>query len=153
MLANWLVCVAYNSVNGDKLTFCSDPLGGDGIICDLGTGDTWPTEHALVPSLQTGDAHALILKAIQKKRSKGKAYASGKTLIVFLNAGAGNWWPHRVARQLPDPLFFAATWVVGLQGVESGEYVYGVTCLDGDAPALLVRIGKDFDTWQVTRLQ
>ena len=39
---------------------------------------------------------------------------------------------------------------------EAGEYIYGVTCLDiseGDAPALLVRVGKDFDTWTVKRVQ
>jgi hypothetical protein len=160
MLANWLVCVAYNSANCGDLTFSSDPLGGDGIICDLATGDSWPTEHVLVPKPradQTGDAYALILEAIRKKCSEGgAAYASGKTLIVFLNAGAGKWSPNRVARQLPAPLFFAAVWVVGLQCVELGEYVYGVTCLDacdGDAPALRVRIGKDFESWQVTRLQ
>jgi hypothetical protein len=160
ILANWLVCVAYNSEYGDKLTFSSDPIGGDGIICDVATGESWPTEHVMVPRLragQTDGAEALILKAIKKKCCKGgAAYATGKTLIVFLNAGAGMWLPNKVARQLPEPLHFAAVWVVGLQLVASGEYVYGVTCLDvsdGDAPALLVRIRKDFDGWEVTRVQ
>ena len=53
-------------------------------------------------------------------------------------------------------LYFSAAWVVGLQGVEEGEYVYNVTCLDiseGNAPALRVRIGKNFDTWTVDRIQ
>jgi hypothetical protein len=57
---------------------------------------------------------------------------------------------------MPEPLHFAAVWVVGLQRLEAGEYVYGVTHLDvskGDAPSLLVRIGKDFDTWEVKWLQ
>jgi hypothetical protein len=62
------------------------------------------------------DAQALILEAIELKRSKGgAAYASGKTLIVFLDADAGAWFPNRVARALPQPLHFAAVWVVGLQ--------------------------------------
>ncbi len=160
MLANWLLCVGINSVRDGKLTFTSDPIDGDGIICDEVTGETWRTEHVMVPRLradQTGDAQALIMKAIEQKRRKGgAAYASGKTLIVFLNAGAGKWFPNRVARQLPEPLHFAAVWVVGLQGVEAGEYVYGVTHLDvseGNAPALLVRINRDFDAWEVKSVQ
>jgi hypothetical protein len=57
---------------------------------------------------------------------------------------------------LPDPLHFAAVWVVGLQGVEASEYVCGVTNLDlveGNAPTLLVRIKKDFGAREVTRTQ
>jgi hypothetical protein len=57
---------------------------------------------------------------------------------------------------LPDPLHFATVWVVSLQRVEAGEYVYGVANLDlteGNAPTLLVRIRQDFATWEVTRIQ
>jgi len=76
---------------------------------------------------------------------------------VFLEAGAGAWFPNKVARQLPSPLLFAAVWVVGLQAVEAGgEYVYHVTCLDisgGNAPAVLVHVRKDFDAWTVKRVQ
>jgi hypothetical protein len=162
MLANWLVCVTINAEDGIELTFCSDPVGGDGLICNAATGETWPTEHVMVPRLregQTGDAEVLILNAIQQKCLKGSAaYASGKTLIVFFEAGsaAGNWSPNRVARQLPKPLDFASVWVAALQGVEEGEYVYGVAHLDvseGDAPMLLVRIGKEFNAWGVARIQ
>jgi hypothetical protein len=67
----------------------------------------------MVPRLlpgQTGDAEMLILKATEKKVSRG-----------------GVWFANKVARNLPDPLHFAASWVAGLQGVEAGEYVYGVT--------------------------
>ena len=44
----------------------------------------------------------------------------------------------------------------GLQGVEDGQYVYGVTNLDsndGNAPTLLVRVSRSFDGWEVTRTQ
>jgi hypothetical protein len=127
-LANWLVCVVINVQGGANLTFTSDPVGGDGIISDTNTGETWCTEHVMVPRLrpgQTAAAEALILDAVEQKRRKGgAAYAAGKTLIVFLDAGAGAWQPNRVARRLPAPLHFAAVWVVGLQRVEaSGEYV------------------------------
>jgi hypothetical protein len=51
---------------------------------------SFPTEHILVPAARSGEAvdiEALILKAINDKREKGgAAYASGKTLAVFLNA-------------------------------------------------------------------
>jgi hypothetical protein len=74
ILANWLLCVAINATDNRELTFSSDPLGGDGIICDSATEETWPTEHVMVPGLRpgdAGDAEALILKAIEQKRSKG----------------------------------------------------------------------------------
>ena len=117
-------------------------------------------EPFVVPELksgQTGDADALILQAVDQKRAKGgAAYASGKTLIVFLNAGAGEWHPNKVAAQLPNPLHFATVWVVGLQPIKNGEYVYAVTNLDlteGDAPTYLVRINSDFTDWKVEAVQ
>jgi hypothetical protein len=103
MLANWLLCVTINAIDGRRLTFSSDPTGGDGIIQDQATGETWPTEHVMVPR-QSGAvrAHSLILEAVEHKRAKGgAAYASGKNLIVFLDADAGTWFPNRVARALP----------------------------------------------------
>ena len=131
ILANWLVCVATNEATEGELTFCGDPTGGDGIICDVETGETWPTEHVMVPRLrsgETGDAETLILNAINLKREKGgAAYAEGKTLIVFLEAGAGVWYPNKVAKQLPDPLLFATVWVVGLQEVKDDKYIYFIT--------------------------
>lgn len=160
ILANWLVCVATNAATEGEFTFCSDPIGGDGIIWDTKTGESWPTEHVMVPRLrpgEIGDAETLILNAIKLKREKGgEAYAEGKTLIVFLEAGAGVWYPNQVAKRLPDPLLFATVWVVGLQGVEDGEYVYGVTNLDlteGKVPVLLVRVSRDFGAWEAARIQ
>ena len=106
---------------------------------------------------EDSDAGALILEAVEKKRRKGgAAYAAGKTLVVFLNAKAGAWHPSKVARQLPEPLYFAALWVVSLQTVKAGEYTYAVTQLDANednAPTLLVRINNDFSAWEVTRIQ
>lgn len=160
ILANWLLCVVVNSTSKGKLTFTSDPTGGDGIICDVATGETWPTEHVMVPRLcagQTGNAQELILEAVEKKRCKGgAAYASGKTLVVFLNAGGREWFPTKVAKRLPAALDFEAVWVVSLQGVDAGEYVYAVTRLDlsrGNAPTWRVRIGKDFDAWEIEPIQ
>lgn len=161
MLANLLLCLAINSHRDppDRLTFTSDPKGGDGIILDTVTGETWPTEHVLAPTIsgsKAEDVEAVILEKIEFKRQKpGQPYA-GKTLVVLLNIEGLKWYPNRVARQLPAPLGFAAVWVVGLQGVEAGEYVYAVTELDvseGDAPVSLVRIAKNWDAWQVTLLQ
>jgi hypothetical protein len=159
VLANWLLCAVGNATwENVKLTFCSDPTGGDGIIWDQVSGETWPTEHVMVPNLQlqTNDAETLILAMVNRKRKGGEAYGGGKTLVVFLNAEPGVWRPNAVARRLPEPVHFATVWVVGLQGVEDGEYVYNVTNLDlsgGNAPIFKVRIGKDFDQWHVTRSQ
>jgi hypothetical protein len=52
ILANWLLCVAINSTDNRELTFSSDPVGGDGIICDSATGETWSTEHVMVLRLR-----------------------------------------------------------------------------------------------------
>jgi hypothetical protein len=160
ILANWLVCVSANAATDGEFTFCSDPVGGDGIICDVKTGETWPTEHVMVPRLlpgETADAETLILDRIDLKRAKGgAAYAQGKTLVVFLEAGACLWYPDKVAKRLPDPLLFASVWVVGLQSVDGGAYVYGVTNLDvseGHAPVMLIRIAPGFDAWEATRKQ
>lgn len=158
-LANWLLCVTVNAIENRQLTFSTDPIGGDGIICDPESDETWPTEHVMVPSLapgETGDGEELILAAIEHKRARGAAYATGRTLVVFLEANVGSWFPNRVARRLPQPLLFAAVWVVGLRSPEAGRYVYNVTCLDlsfGKAPAFLVFIGEKFDSWKVTPLQ
>lgn len=161
VLANWLLCATVNAVERRQLVFSSDPTGGDGIIWDKTAHEIFPTEHVMVPRLSAlngADAQTLILEAIQQKRTKGgAAYASGKTLIVFLDADGGEWFPNRVARELPDPLHFATVWVVGLQErTDDGEYIYVVTHLDvsnGNAPAFRVRIAKDFDTWEVVDVQ
>jgi hypothetical protein len=163
LLVNWLLCVVGNFAHGaDRLTFTTDPLGGDGIICDTVTERTWAMEHVLVPSARSGevaDGEALILKAIESKQSKGgAAYASGKTLVVLLNVVGLTWTPNRVARRLPKTLHFAAVYVVGLalQGVETGEYAYHLTRLDlsgGNAPIWRVRIVKEFEGWEVEQIQ
>jgi hypothetical protein len=161
LLANWLLCVAVNhAIQKDRFTFTSDPLGGDGVVCDNATEETYLTEHVLVPPVrggEPGDAEKRILEAICHKQDKGgTAYASGKTLVVFLEAAAGDWHPNKVARQVPEEIDFEAVWVVGLQGVEDGEYVYGVTRLDlsrGNVPVWHVRIAKDFESWKVEPLQ
>ena len=160
-VANWLICAAVNSTGQRELTFTSDPVDGDGILMDTKTGETFPTEHVMVPRQRGAgagaDAHKLILDAIDPKRKKGgAAYATEKMLVVFLDADAGEWFPNRVAKSLPDPLYFDSVWVVGLQPVKDGEYAYGVTLLDvtgGNAPTFIVRINKTFDDWTVWQEQ
>ena len=167
-LANWLICAAHNSTtvidgqtatHADRLTFSSDPLGGDGIIWDTVAEEAWPTEHVMVPNIATREdlnVEQRILKAISHKNDKGgSAYARGKTLVVMVDFAGGPWFPNRVAKNLPDPFHFGAAWVVSLQGVEAGEYVYGVALLDmayGNAPAWTIRIADEFDAWQVREI-
>ncbi len=161
VLANWLLCAVSDAEAGtERFMFTSDPVGGDGIICDTTIGETWPTEHVMVPKArgdEPPDVEALILKAIEGKQKKGgAAYASGKTLVVFSDAGGGaRWFPNKVAKRLPTT-DFAAIWVVGLHLVEDGQYVYSVSELDastGTAPTWLVRIAREFDSWKVQRFQ
>jgi len=158
ILANWLLCVAINfEEKFDRLTFCSDPQGGDGIIYDNKAKKAWPTEHVLVPRSngQLQNIESVILKAIEKKQSKGgAAYASGKTLIVFLNASGDGWFPNKISRKLPKTLDFEDVWIAGLQNVVQEEYIYNVTRLDASGcPIWQVRIEKNFDAWEVKRIQ
>ena len=158
-LANWLLCVTINAVDSRDLTFFSDPLGGDGVIRDPATGETWPTEHVMVRATPgaSDDLNDLVLAAIAKKRDKGgAAYATGKTLVVMVEGDGGAWHANRVARRLPRPLHFAAVWAVGLNAVADGRYGYWVAMLDvgdGDAPVYRVAIAADFASWTVTRIQ
>lgn len=169
-LANWLVCATHNSTtatagqraaDADRLTFSSDPIGGDGIIWDTVSEESWPTEHVMVPSVHDNkslDMEQRMLNAVQRKNDKGgKAYASGKTLIVFLDRQGGPWYPNRVAKALPVPFHFGAVWVVSLQKAgQDGQYTYGVTLLDlahGNAPVSKVHIAASFDDWDVLPIQ
>jgi hypothetical protein len=162
-LVNWLLCVTLNEdrADGRSFTFSSDPLGGDGLIIDDATGEAVAqTEHVMVANRgdhDDADLKTRILKKIEDKRAKGETYAAGKTLVVFLNADGGNglWIPNEIARQLPDPLYFKAVWIVGLQKVEEGEYVYHVVHLDisdDDAPIMRVRVARNFTSWTATRV-
>lgn len=160
LLGNWLICAVLNAGRPTpSYTFTSDPQGGDGIIYDTETETGWPTEHVMVPkptAQETSDIPALVLAAISKKQQKGgAAYARGKVLVVFLDAGLGEWFPNQVARQLPK-VDFKEVWVVGLHGEVTDEYVYGVTQLEmsgGNAPTWLVRISANFESWKAQRLQ
>lgn len=158
VLANWLLCATSEKIDGRNLLFYSDPIGGDGIIRDEATGETWPTEHVYVSQHSTGpDAKTLIIDAINHKQANGAAYCTGKTLVVFLETpAAGTWYPNAAAKALPDPLVFDAVWVVGFSTIQDSGYVYNLTLLDvagGNAPALLLRIAPDFDTWKVEQIQ
>lgn len=160
LLANWLVCAVLNAeLAVERFRFTSDPVGGDGVVEDSETGRTWLTEHVMVPRARESsavDIKAQILRATTRKQKKGGvAYARGKTLVVFLNSGEGSWFPNQVARALPKT-DFATVWVVGLQYVEDGIYVYAVVHADlskGNAPTWNVRISSNFDAWGVERLQ
>jgi hypothetical protein len=163
-LANWLICATANFERGtDRLTFTSDPTGGDGVIFDSERKTTWITEHVMVPPAHLAASsdkdkaiETRILDAIGlKQRKGGVAYVSGKQLVVFLEGGGGAWFPNKVAKRLPERLYFDGVWVVGLQ-VAAVEYVYGVTQLDmtgGHAPTWSVRIEKDFKAWTVATVQ
>jgi hypothetical protein len=158
MLANWLLCATFEAIEGRELMFYSDAIDGDGLIRDEATEQTWQTEHVYVSRHNAGsDAKGLIIRAINQKQSKGEPYCRGKTLVVLLDTpAAGLWFPNEVAKALPNPLLFAAVWVVGFSMIEAGSYIYNLTLLDvtdGNAPAFLLRITPDFDAWHVEQIQ
>lgn len=160
-LGNWLICSVMNDLEGkERYTFTSDPTGGDGIIFDQQEKHVFPTEHRMIPPAQKGapvEVEALISNAVENKQNKGgSAYASGKTLVVFVEAGGdGVWYPNRARARLPCH-DFDEIWVFGLNRVHQGFYEYGVSKLDADhahTPVWLVRINPEFDEWTVCRRQ
>jgi len=161
LLANWLLCVVMNADGGGPFEFTTDPTGGDGVIIDTSTDQTWLTEHVMVASVEAKRDKPVedrILEQIGNKVARGgAAYAGGKTLLVFNNAAGGLWYPNRVARTLPNPLHFDTVWVIGLQEVVDGAYVYGVTNLSqvagANCPTFRVRLTSGFDEWFVERIQ
>lgn len=158
ILANWLLSVVINfEQKFNRVTLCTDPDGGDGIIYDSKEKTACRTEHILVPRNQkdTVDIELLILDAIEKKQMKGgAAYASGKTLIVFLNVNGGAWFPNKVARKLQNKFDFDGVWIVGLQHFLNGHYIYNATRLNPkNSPIWQIKIENDFSDWEVNRIQ
>ena len=157
LLANWLLCAAADTFTADhRFAFTTDPLGGDGVIVDELTGETWPTEHVLAypgPGQPApADGNAFLLKMIMHKHGRGAGYATGRTLVV-LAENMGSWNPTTLARMLPDPLLFDAVWVVGLHTADTAGYHYDVARLDlsrGVAPVWRVDIAPDFASWTVS---
>src|SRR3981081_2177447 len=61
-VANWLICAVVSSIGQRDLISTSDPIGGDGILIDGNTGQTFQTEHVMVPLHKGGtdvDPHKL----------------------------------------------------------------------------------------------
>jgi hypothetical protein len=77
MLANWLLCATFETIENRELMFYSDPIGGDGIIRDEATGDTWQTEHGFSVSLpllnRTENPQALASPQIVRLRRREAA--------------------------------------------------------------------------------
>ena len=158
ILANWLLCVVINfEQKSNQWRICTDPNGGDGILCDGRKNIAWPTEHILVSRSNKAaeDVEALILKHIKKKQDKGgAAYASGKILVVCLNKIGDGWCPNKIAHRLPQKLDFESVWVVGLDSVVDEQYNYNVTRLDSNGcPVWQVHIEKTFDDWKIKKIQ
>ncbi len=163
ILGNWLICAVVNANAGkDCFTFTSDPQGGDGVIVNVQTNETWLTELVMVgkprtPHETASSIECRVLHAYNSKVEKGgSAYAAGKTLIIFLDAGGGEWHPRKVAQRLPMDLVFADAWIFSLLPLEDGKYVYGVSQLgdlERQASTWVVRIDDQFTSWDVELVQ
>jgi len=158
VLANWLICAVGNFEEGDeRLTICTDPSGGDGLIFNQKNGKYMSTEHVLIPTQKPapGGIEQLIYAASEHKAKKGAHYASGKDLVI-LSEAMGLWHPNRAARGILRKHGFDSVWVVHLEEGNDCGYTYCVSLLDvskGDAPAWKVLIESDFASWKVQRIQ
>jgi len=160
LLANLLICLAGNFEDPkNRLTVCTDPLGGDGLVFNQNHGGYMSTEHVFVPAPRDGDLQIVenkILAAVAHKNEKGSRYASGKDLVVFSEA-KGIWHPNNAARRLIGRHSFENVWVVHLENLNGQEYSYCVVWLEvsrgNAAPAWRIRIANDFKAHSVERIQ
>jgi hypothetical protein len=158
LLANVLICAAGNSVDPEnRLTVCTDPSGGDGLILNEKHGGYLTTEHVFVRSNDAdgGSVESKLLAAIEHKKKKGSAYCAGKDLVIFSEA-KGIWKPNDVARRIAGRHDFETVWVVHLEETDDQRYSYCVSWLEaskGNAPSWRVSINDAFTDWQVERIQ
>lgn len=158
LLANLLICAAGNWDDPqNRLTVCTDPFGGDGLIFNEAHGGYMVTEHVFVPSKE-GNAEGVegkLLSAIEHKKKKGATYCAGKDLVIFSEA-KGVWKPNDIARRIAGRHDFETVWVVHLENASNQGYSYCVSWLDargGNAPSWRVSINAEFTDWQVERIQ
>jgi hypothetical protein len=71
MLANWLLCATFETIEGRELMFYSDPIGGDGLIRDEATEKTGK------PSTSTSRSKAQVRTL--KPSSSTRSTTSGAT--------------------------------------------------------------------------
>jgi len=158
VLTNWLICAVGNFEEGDaRLTFCTDPFGGDGLILNQKDGKYISTEHVFIPTQKPAHdgVEQFIYAAAEHKAKRGAHYASGKHLVI-LSEAIGLWHPNRAARGILRRHGFDSVWVVHLEVGNDSGYTYCVTLLDvskGNAPAWKVLINGDFTSWTVQRIQ
>src|SRR5205807_6513946 len=127
LLANLLICFVGNFEGPkNRLTVCTDPLGGDGLILNQNHGGYMSTEHVFVPAPRDGDSQSVenkILAAVAHKNKNGPRYASGKDLVVFSEA-TGMWHPNQTSRRLIGSHSFDNVWVAHLESAEGQKYYY-----------------------------
>lgn len=128
--ANWLLCVVFKKIHGDRITFAEDSEG-DGIIVDKLSGLGIPTEHVSaleVPKrkkpLPQGEDR--VIQAIKQKIGRGPEYAKGKYLVVFFD-GAGLFYRNKIREAIFRRHNFVAVYCIGLLRTEGNCYIYSVT--------------------------
>jgi hypothetical protein len=159
VMANWLLCAAFNHEAGyERFSFTNNPEGGDGCILDVDDNIGMPTEHIIALSMgnETLDTSTRIRNAETQKQNKGgKANASGKALVVLLEGGDEQWWPTAIARELPEN-DFSDIWIICLQHFAEDRYRYAVSNLrlvEDSAPTWLIDIAGNSESWKVRKIQ
>lgn len=158
ILGNWLICAVLNNdqANHERMKICTDPNGGDGIIFDTRDNKAHCMEHVMVSNWGNSktDVEVLALEQIVKKNDRGEAYASGKTLVVFIHRPGFGWSPNRIQRQLPSDFKFSSLWMFSLKGESNGIYTYNVAELNSNpSPAWEVAVDVSKNKWNVEKIQ
>ena len=158
ILANWLICSVLNSELDEGVwTFGEDPMGGDGLIINRSSGTGLPTEHVFIPPPEppaNDSVEQLFLGAVEHKNKKGRKYATGKHLVIFVEGIERQWYPNNVSKRIRGQHAFDSVWAVGLQEADRDDYKYWVVCLDEcPCPCFIVSVNVDKVEWLVEQIQ
>lgn len=158
ILGNWLLCAVLNQgqENHERMKLCTDTDGGDGMIFDTKENHAFYTEHVMISSWGEADSdiEKLVIDQIKKKQAKGKEYARGKTLVVFINRPGSGWSPNRIMRKLPVDFNFSSLWIFSLRDEINSVYTYNVAELN-EMPTSVweIVIDKSFSRWNINKVQ
>ncbi|MBL4694022.1 hypothetical protein JKY72_01505 [Candidatus Gracilibacteria bacterium] len=153
--ANWLLCVVFRHLYGDRITFAEDK-DGDGLILHEDTREVLVTEH--VSSLDIPKAkrdrlgEEAVIDAINHKIDKGDTYAKGKALVVFFD-GVGKWHRNKIREAINGRHSFEAVYGIGLLTCGKDGYFYSVTQFFKDhSVSFEVHIHPDFENWSIKKI-
>jgi hypothetical protein len=152
LMGNFLVSTVAIELTHLQWTISTDPESGDGsIYCMEGKreGEGFNTEHVYIPTSQDRNLTDAVIKAINKKISKGVEYGKNRHLVVFVdNHGT---FDHQIIKDtLKEDSTFLSCWVYAKYDPIKWKYIMmTVKSVTDPLAAYEISINDDFKAWNV----